>query len=114
MFKKIAVYFTVLSFTLSGIPAFSQDEEADATVEEEAVVEEEETGIAAGVWIAITGAVLALFSGGSDAEPPAPAPTPVPPTPTPTPTPTRIIRNRITVPFGWCSSINEPCLDYWY
>ena len=73
MFKKIAVYFTVLSFTLSGIPAFSQDEEADAAAEEESVVEEEEeTGIAAGVWIAITGAVLALFSGGGDDAPPTP------------------------------------------
>ena len=89
MFKKIAVYFTVLSFTLSGIPAFSQDEETEALVEEEAVEEaEEETGIAAGVWIAITGAVLALFSGGGDDAPPTPTPTPVPPTPTPTPTPT--------------------------
>ena len=43
MFKKIAVYFTVLSFTLSGIPAFSQDEEADPNDNREKRIEEFKT-----------------------------------------------------------------------
>ena len=42
MLKKFAVYFTILLFTLSGIPAFSQDEEADLITEEEPIAEEEE------------------------------------------------------------------------
>ena len=43
MFKKIAVYFTILSFTLSGIPAFSQDEEADPNDNREKRIEEFKT-----------------------------------------------------------------------
>ncbi len=85
LFKKLGTYFSMLALILSGTSfksIASEGEEGseafdDPNAEEEAESTEEapeETGseagggsavAGAGVWVAITGAILGLFSGGS-------------------------------------------------
>ncbi|MAX29386.1 MAG: hypothetical protein CMG14_00225, partial [Candidatus Marinimicrobia bacterium] len=105
LFKKLATYFSMATFVLTGtsFKSIASEGEEDAesfddpnsseeeNSEDAAPANAQQSGTGAGVWVAITGAVLALFSGGSSEDaiivpptPPTPAPTP---TPTPTPTP---------------------------
>ena len=76
--KRIVTFLTIFAFTLQGLPistsiASEGDEAAGSFDDEEnneeevatAEVEEESQGVGTGVWIAITGAILALFGGGS-------------------------------------------------
>ena len=102
--KRIATFITVLVFSITGAPSITLadvgDENAGSFDDQTAVEEGEEAseestevssgseaaGPGAGVWVAITGAVLALFSGGSsEYTTPGGNPPVVPPTPTPRP-----------------------------
>ena len=88
VFKKIATFITVLVFSMTGSPSITLadvgDEDAGAFDDDTNTVQEseevsgdtaavtdaedgagEKAGPGAGAWVAITGAVLALFSGGT-------------------------------------------------
>ena len=75
-FKKFGTYFSMLTLVLSGMSfksiASEGEDETEAFDDPNATEEDEssatstgtaDSGISSGVWVAITGAVLALFSG---------------------------------------------------
>ena len=103
LFKKLGTYFSMLSLLLTGTSfksiasegeegseAFDDPnkntEEEDSSGESQEAAESSSSGASgagAGVWVAITGAVLAVFSGGSsEFITPSGGPPVVPPTPT--------------------------------
>ena len=80
--KRLTTFLTIMVFTVTGVPVSSiaseGDEESGAFEDPNAVEETEEdsdgaaaivggaaAGLGAGVWVAITGAILGVFSGGS-------------------------------------------------
>ena len=86
LMKRITTYFTILTFTLTGVPissiASEGDEDAGSFDDPDTAEDTEDSssgskgsesgagagagaGVGAGVWVAITGAILGLFSGGS-------------------------------------------------
>ena len=85
--KKFATFLTLLVFAITGVPknliasdgdeesgSFDEDTNSVEETPEEVEDTEEGSGVGAGVWVAITGAILGLFGSGS-------APDDIPPPP---------------------------------
>ena len=132
LFKKLGTYFSMLTLVLSGTSfnsIASEGEEGSEAFDDPDAEASESSGegssgnssgsgaagsgaagaAGAGVWVAITGAILGLFSGGSSAVdvPEQPDP-PVTPTPTPLRHPSTNTHNQHDRRSAQPSALSEP------